>query len=56
MFLFADIVFRNLPAPLAIPAFSTSALERNATSNDSHTLRTLPDAPSRPLLCARLRN
>ncbi len=56
MFLFADIVVRNLPAPLETPAFSTSAHERNAASNDSYPLGTLPDIPSGSLLSVRLRN
>lgn len=53
MFLFADIVVRNLPGPLVTPASSTSAHERHAASSP---LATLPDIPSGSLLCARLRN
>ncbi|AZC26662.1 hypothetical protein C4K39_5017 [Pseudomonas sessilinigenes] len=56
MYLFADIVVRNLPAPLATFVLSTCAHERLTAVNAPLPLGTLPDIPSGSLLCARLRN
>lgn len=57
MFFSADMtVARRLPHSLVSPAFSTSSHERNALSNNSHTLRALPQMTSGSLLGVRLRN
>lgn len=57
MFFSADMtVARCLPHSLVSPAFSTSSHERTAVSNNSHTLRAVPEMTSDSLLSVRLRN
>jgi|PersoiStandDraft_1058852.scaffolds.fasta_scaffold06659_3 hypothetical protein len=57
MFFSADMtVARCLPHSLVSPAFSTSSHERTAVSNNSHTLRAVPEMTSGSLLSVRLRN